>query len=312
MSSSKRTSRRGSLIEDFFLAANVASVVTVLVFGVFYVGFLLTHETYLNAIQNAIINVEFKELQQAIEAVTAGILGVTGWVRLGIGLGLILMSFFFIVNTGGIVFSVFIHQSFSAGGTPTVRWWRMSLSKFWLSLRLIFFIALYKVTGIQGFSMVQEFLPNNPILNVGFFLNSALSLGTLIVLTGVIKVVVYETARYETLVEENRSRVSDALEEYLQRMDDDMILLEEAMLSHDENGYVRAKLEDATRNMKANRHLVERSYHDLRRLSSPNVIIQKIFFTFIGVIIIQVFTDILFFIGWGTILDTIIRFIGLG
>ena len=310
MNSPARSTRRGSRLEDFFLAANVASIVAVLLFGVFYVGYLLTHETYLNAIQEAIIHGEFRELQRAFEVVTEGILSVSGWVRLGIGLGLILMSFFFIVNTGGIVFSVFIHKSFSAGGTPTIRWWRMSLSKFWLSIRLLFFIALYKLCGLQGFDIVQEFFPNNPILNVGFFLNSALSLGTLIVLSGVIKVVVYETARYETLVEENRMRVSDALEEYLERWDNDMILLKEAMLSNDENGYVRAKLEDATRNMTSNRHLVERSFHDLRRLSSPNVIIKKVLIAFIGVIFIQIITDIIFFVGWGTILDFLFGFLG--
>ncbi len=310
MNSPARSTRRGSRLEDFFLAANVASIVAVLLFGVFYVGYLLTHETYLDAIREAILGGEFRELQRAFEQVTEGILGVSGWVRLGIGLGLILMSFFFIVNTGGIVFSVFIHRSFSAGGTPTIRWWRMSLSKIWLSIRLLFFIALYKLSGMQGFNIVQEFFPNNPILNVGFFLNSALSLGTLIVLTGVIKVVVYETARYETLVEENRLRVSDALEEYLDRMDNDMILLKEAMLSHEENGYVRAKLEDATRNMTTNRHLVERSFHDLRRLSSPNVIIKKVLIAFIGVIFIQIITDIIFFVGWGTILDFLFGFLG--
>ncbi|MFW9978779.1 MAG: hypothetical protein ACFFEJ_11920 [Candidatus Thorarchaeota archaeon] len=311
MNSPARSTRRGSRLEDFFLAANVASIVAVLLFGVFYVGYLWTHESYLNAIQQAIMQGEFTDLQRAFEAVTAGILGVTGWVRLGIGLGLILMSFFFIVNTGGIVFSVFIHKSFSAGGTPTIRWWRMSLSKVWLSIRLLFFIALYKIAGMQGFIIVQEFFPDNPILNVGFFLNSALSLGTLIVLTGVIKVVVYETARYETLVEENRQRVSDALEEYLERMDNDMILLKEAMLTREENGYVRAKLEDATRNMTTNRHLVERSFHDLKRLSSPNVIIQKVLITFIGVVLIQIATDIIFFVGWGTILDLFFGYLGL-
>ena len=105
-------------------------------------------------------------------------------------------------------------------------------------------------------------------------------------------------------------RVSDAFEEYLERWDNDMILLKEAMLSNDENGYVRAKLEDATRNMTSNRHLVERSFHDLRRLSSPNVIIKKVLIAFIGVIFIQIITDIIFFVGWGTILDFLFGFLG--
>ncbi len=311
MNSAAHSTGRGSRLENFFLAANVASIVAVLLFSVFYIGYLLTHESFLVSIQRAIAQGDFIELQQAIETVTQGVLSVTGWIRLAIGLGLIMISFFFIVNTGGIVFSVFIHRPFSAGGTPTTRWWRLSLSKIWLSLRLLFFIALYKLSGVQGFQIVQEFFPNNPVLNVGFFLNSALSLGTLIVLMGVIKVVVYETSKYEALVEANRMRVSDALKEYLHRFDNDMILLNEAMFSHNENGYVKAKLEDATRNMSSNRRLVERSYHDLRRLSSPNVIIRKVLIAFIGVILIQIATDIIFYIGWGTLLDLLFGYFRL-
>ncbi|MCK5151149.1 MAG: hypothetical protein KAQ65_04890 [Candidatus Thorarchaeota archaeon] len=304
-------SKYDSRIETFFLAANVASIVAVVSFGVFYLGYILTHDAILSSIQEAILSLEFQQLQAVFDTVTNGILGTVGWVRLAMGLGLVLMSFFFIANTGGIVFSVFIHRSFSAGGTPTVRWWRLSLSRTVLTLRLLFFIALYRISGYQGFLIIQEFFPNHPVLNVAFFLNSALSLGTLIVLASVIKVVVYETARYETLVEENRQRISESLGEYLDRWDNDMILLREAMFSNN-NGYVKAKLEDATRNMSSHRHLVESSYHDLQRLSSPNVIIRKVLFAFIGVIIMQMLTDVLLYVGWGTILDLIFGILNLG
>ncbi|MFW9908219.1 MAG: hypothetical protein ACFFEF_06560 [Candidatus Thorarchaeota archaeon] len=300
--------RYDSRIETFFLAANVASIVAVVSFGVFYLGYILTHDAVFSAIQEAILHLEFQELQSAFDIVTAGILGTNGWVRLAIGLGLVMMSFFFIVNTGGIVFSVFIHRSFSAGGTPTVRWWRLSISRMYLTLRLLFFIALYRISGYQGFQIIQEYFPGHPVLNVAFFLNSALSLGTLIVLASVIKVVVYEIARYETLVEENRGRISDSLDEYLKRSDNDMILLEEAMFS-DDIGYVKAKLEDATRDMGTHRHLVESSFHDLQRLSSPITIIRKVLFAFIGVIFMQLLTDVVLYVGWGTILDLIFGFL---
>jgi len=304
-------SKYDNRIESFFLAANVASIVAVVSFGVFILGYILTHDAILTSIQQAIIDLEFQQLQTVFETITNGILGTIGWVRLAMGLGLVLMSFFFIVNTGGIVFSVFVHRSFSAGGTPTVRWWRLSISRASLTVRLLFFIALYRISGIQGFLIIEEFFPNNPVLSVAFFLNSALSLGTLIVLASVIKVVVYETARYETLVEENRERISESLEEYLKRSDNDMILLEEARFSND-LGYVKAKLEDATRDMRSHRHLVESSFHDLQRLSSPNVIIRKLLFAFIGVIFMQILTDAILYIGWGTILDIILGILHLG
>ncbi|MDF1538374.1 MAG: hypothetical protein P1Q69_05685 [Candidatus Thorarchaeota archaeon] len=304
-------SKYDSRLEGFFLAANVASIVAVVSFGIFYLGYILTHDSIIDSIQQAILQVEFQELQLVFDAITLGIMNTVGWIRLAMGLGLVLMSFFFIANTGGIVFSVFIHRSFSAGGTPTVRWWRLSISRTYLTARLLFFIALYRIAGQQGFQIIEEFFPSNPVLSVAFFLNSALSLGTLIVLASVIKVVVYETARYETLVEENRERISDSLEEYLSRWDNDMILLEEARFSND-IGYVKAKLEDATRDMSSHRHLVESSFHDLQRLSSPNVIIRKVLFAFIGVIFMQIITDAILYIGWGTILDFIFGFFQLG
>jgi hypothetical protein len=96
--------------------------------------------------------------------------------------------------------------------------------------------------------------------------------------------------------------------EYLSRWDNDMILLREAMFS-DDVGYVKAKLEDATRDMSAHRHLVESSFHDLQRLSSPNVIIRKVLWAFIGVIIMQLLTDAILYVGWGTILDLIFSII---
>ncbi|MHA1636405.1 MAG: hypothetical protein ACTSUB_00175 [Candidatus Thorarchaeota archaeon] len=302
MNTESHRSKNTNRIENMFLAANVASIVSVISYAVFYLGYILTHDEIISGIQDAFTRGEFQELQALFELVTAGILNTGGWVRLALGLGLVLMSFFFIINTGGIIFSVFIHKSFSAGGTPTVRWWRLSISRGFLTIRLLFFIALYRISGYQGFAIIQEFFPNHPILNVAFFLNSALSLGTLIVLVSVIKVVVYETARYETLVEENRLRISKSLKEYLKRWDNDIILLEEAMFSND-IGYIKAKLEDATRDIGSNRQLVESSFHDLQRLSSPNVIIRKLMFTFIGVIIMQIVTDFIIFVGWGTILD---------
>ncbi|MFW9847582.1 MAG: hypothetical protein ACFFF4_00475 [Candidatus Thorarchaeota archaeon] len=308
MSPEKHSSKYDSRIETFFLAANVASVVAVVSFAVFYLGYILTHDALYVALQQALLDLEFHQIQAIFESVTSAILETGGWIRLAMGLGLVLMSFFFIVNTGGIVFSVFIHRSFSAGGTPTVKWWRLSISRASLTIRLLLFIALYRIAGYEGFRIIQEFFPNHPVLNVAFFLNSALSLGTLIVLASVIKVVVYETARYETLVEENRLRISDSLEEYLNRWDNDMILLREALFS-DDVGYVKAKLEDATRDMSSHRHLVESSFHDLQRLSSPNVIIRKVLFAFIGVIIMQLMTDLVLYIGWGTILDIIFGFL---
>jgi hypothetical protein len=90
-----------------------------------------------------------------------------------------------------------------------------------------------------------------------------------------------------------------------------MILLREAMFS-DDIGYVKAKLEDATRDMSAHRHLVESSFHDLQRLSSPNVIIRKVLFAFIGVIIMQMLTDAILHIGWGTVLNFVFGTLGLG
>ncbi|MHA2425053.1 MAG: hypothetical protein ACXAEF_09715, partial [Candidatus Thorarchaeota archaeon] len=206
-------SKYDSRIESFFLAANVASIVAIVSFGVFYLGYILTHDSLLAALQQALLELEFQQIESIFVSITDEILGTSGWIELAMGLGLVLMSFFFIVNTGGIVFSVFIHRSFSAGGTPTVRWWRLSLSRAYLTLRLLFFIALYRISGLQGFTIIQQSFPQNPIVSVAFFLYSALSLGTLIVLASVIKVVVYETARYETLVEENRIRISDSLEE---------------------------------------------------------------------------------------------------
>ena len=166
MSHATHRTKSDSRIESLFMSVNVASIAALGLYGVFFVGYLLTHDTLMQAIQDAIQDADFIALQHAIEQVGAGVLGLTGWVRLALGLGLLLMSLLFILNTGGIIFSVFIHKSFSAGGTPTVSWWRLSLSRTSLTIRLLFFIALYKSTGLTGFSILQEFF-DSPILDIG-------------------------------------------------------------------------------------------------------------------------------------------------
>ncbi|MFX0108489.1 MAG: hypothetical protein ACFE7R_09415 [Candidatus Hodarchaeota archaeon] len=293
-----------SRMKTLFLSVNVASIVAVLMYGVFFIGYLLTHTSLIVQIQSALFEWDFIALQQTLEIVASGVMGVQGWVRLALGLGILFMSLLFILNTGGIIFSVFIHQSFSAGGTPTVAWWRLSLSRLYLTFRLLFFIALYKASGLAGFSILQEFFPNSQVLNLGFFLSSALSLGTLIVLASVIKVVVYEIGRYETMVEANRSRIARSLDEYIQRWRDEMILLEEGLFS-DDLGYIKAKLEDATRDMKSDIHLLEKSRSDLARIASPRGIIRKLLMAFLGVVFIQIFTDVVLYIGWGTVMEMI-------
>jgi hypothetical protein len=183
-----------------------------------------------------------------------------------------------------------------------VKWWRLSLSRFYLTIRLLFFIALYKTTGLAGFSILRVYFPDNPVLNVAFFFNSALSLGTFIVLASVIKVVVYEVAKYETMVESNRTRISASLKEYMDRWKNEMIIVEEALFSED-LGYVRAKLEDSTRDMKSDIRLLERARSDLERIASPRAIIHKLLLTFVGVVMIQMVADIILYIGWGKVLD---------
>ncbi|MHA1937201.1 MAG: hypothetical protein ACW97O_03225, partial [Candidatus Thorarchaeota archaeon] len=190
----------------------------------------------------------------------------------------------------------------------TVSWWRLSLARLSLTIRLLFFIALYKLSGLAGFSILQEFFPGSPVLNLGFFISSALSFGTFVVLASVIKVVVYEVSRYETMVEANRARIAGSLTEYMTRWRNEMILVEEALLSRDP-GYVRAKLEDATRDMKSDIRLLERSRSDLSRIASPRGIIKKLLTTFLGVVVIQIITDVVLYIGWGTVLEYILGWI---
>ncbi|NWF96467.1 MAG: hypothetical protein HXY34_10045 [Candidatus Thorarchaeota archaeon] len=300
--------KQDTLIERLFLSVNVASIVAILTWGVFYAGYLLTNEAILQSILDALANWDFLAFQAAIESVTSGIISSDGWVSVAIGLGLLFMSILFVLNTGGIVFSVFIHRSFSAGGTPTLRWWRLSISRLYLTVRLVFFIALYKASSATGFDILLKRFPDNTVLNLSFFFSSALSLGTIIVLASVIKVVVYELARYETMIESNRTRISRALKEYLDRWRNQMILIEEALFS-DDVGYVRAKLEDATRDMKSDVRLLERSRSDLDRIASPQEIIRKLLLTFIGVVIIQMAADIVLYVGWGRVLDLIMGWI---
>ncbi|MEM2142924.1 MAG: hypothetical protein QXS20_10650 [Candidatus Thorarchaeota archaeon] len=302
------TPREGR-VERLFMSVNVASIVTIILLGVFYLGYLLLHEDVAESIRSAIVRWDFVALQEALEAVTTAILTSDGWVAVTIGLSLLLMSFLFIVNTAGIVFSVFIHRPFSAGGEPTVRWWRLSLSRLYLTLRLLVFIALYKTTGLAGFSIMQNYFPNNPILNMTFFFSSALSLGTLIVLASVVKVVVYEISRYETMVESNRLRVSSALREYMNRWRDSILVLEEARFK-DDLGYITAKLEDATRDLKSDFRLLERSRSDLERISSPRGIMKRLFITFVGVVIIQMVADVVLYLGWGNVLNYFLGWLG--
>jgi hypothetical protein len=297
-----------SHIENLFMSVNVGSIVAIALYGVFYFGYLLTHNELIQQIEQAFADWDFIALQSALEAVADGVMGVSGWVRVAFGLGLLVMSLMFILNTGGIIFSVFIHKSFSAGGTPTVSWWRLSLARLSLTIRLLFFIALYKLSGLAGFSILQEFFPESPVLNLGFFISSALSFGTFVVLASVIKVVVYEIGRYETMVEANRIRIAGSLTEYMTRWRNEMILVEEALLSRDP-GYVRAKLEDATRDMKSDIRLLERSRSDLSRIASPRGIIKKLLTTFLGVVVIQIITDVVLYIGWGTVLEYILGWI---
>ncbi len=299
-----RLTMHESRLEKIFMSVNAASIVAILLFGVFYLSFIITHEGLFQEIQDALSNWDFVKLQTVLDAVFRGVMGADGWVRVAIGMGMLFLSFLFILNTAGIVFSVFIHRPFTAGGTPTIKWWRLSISRAYLTLRLLLFIALYKTTGLTGFSILQDYFPDNPILNVAFFFNSALSLGTLVVLASVIKVVVYEISRYESLIESNRQSVVDALREYAHKWRNEMILLDEAICSRShEYGYVKAKLEDATRAMKADIRLVERSMNDLERIASPKDIIRKLFLAFIVVVIMQIIADIVLYIGWGTVLE---------
>jgi hypothetical protein len=292
-----------SRIERLFMSVNVASVVAIGLFSIFFIGYMITHEEIIEEIQTALSSWDFIALQAAFEHMTEGILGAEGWIRATIGLGLLLLSVIFILNVGGIIFGVFIHRPFTAGGTPTISWWRMSFSRFFLTVRLLFFISLYKITGVAGFEIMQEYF-DSPVLNIGFFLSGALSLGTLIVLASVIKIVVYEVGRYETLVESNRTKIAKSLQEYLDRFRNEMILLDEALLS-ESNGYMKAKLEDATRNMRSDVRLLERSKSDLAQIASPRGIIRKLLTAFIGVVLIQLVTDIILYIGWGTVLEFI-------
>ncbi|TXT54330.1 MAG: conserved membrane protein of unknown function [Candidatus Thorarchaeota archaeon] len=305
MSTKPHRTKLDDRLGTFFTSVSAASIVAVSLYLVFFLGYLLTHPDLITALQDSLIQRRFIELQHVLEQIDAGVMSVSGWVRLALGLGLLLVSLVFVLNTGGIVFSVFIHSPFSAGGTPTVSWWRLSLSRSYLTIRLLFFISAYKAAGVRAFSILEQFFPGNELLSVGFFLSSSLSFGTMIVLASVIKVVVYEVGRYEVMVNENRASVLEALGEYLKRWKNEMIILEEGTFSEDQ-GYVKAKLEDATRDMRSNIRLLERARSDLTRLSSPNQIIRKLFLTFVGVVVLQIVTDIILVIGWGTILEFVI------
>ena len=100
-----------SRIENLFMSVNVGSIVAIALYGVFFFGYLLTHNELMQQIEQALLDWDFIALQSALEAVADGVMGVTGWVREAFALGLLLMSLMFILNTGGIIFSVFIHKS---------------------------------------------------------------------------------------------------------------------------------------------------------------------------------------------------------
>ncbi len=292
-------------LETVFVSVNAASIAAILLYGMFFLGYLLSNPDMITTIQTAIANRDFIAFQRSLEAVDEGVMSVTGWVRLALGLGLLFLSVLFMINIGGTIFAVFIHRPFSAGGSPTRNQIRLSLSRLYLSLKLLLFIALYKAAGLRGLVIIREFFPNSPLLDFTFFINSVLNLGTLIVLASVIKVVVYEVRRYEVLVDQNRQSVLDSLNEFIKRWKNSSIILEEGRFSQDP-GYVRAKLEDATRDMTADLKLLEAAKSDLVKLATPSNIIRKLMLTFVGVIILQIVTDIVLYIGWGTVLSFII------
>ncbi|MHA1770600.1 MAG: hypothetical protein ACTSYL_06175 [Candidatus Thorarchaeota archaeon] len=294
-----------SRLETIFISVNAASFVAILLYGIFFIGYLLSNPNLITTIQTAIANRDVATLQQALELIDAGVMSVTGWVRLALGLGFLFLSFLFMVNIGGTIFSVFVHRPFTAGGPVTRSFLRQSLSRGYLSLKLLLFIALYKAAGLRGLAIIREFFPGSSLLGVSFFLNSVLNLSTLIVLASVIKVVVYEVRRYEVLVEKNRQSVLESLDEFIRRWKNSSIILEEGRFSQD-SGYVRAKLEDATRDMRTDLRLLEAAKSNLIKLATPSDIIKKLMLTFVGIVVLQMLTDAVLYIGWSTVLGFII------
>ncbi len=294
-----------SRLENIFISVNAASIVAILLYGIFFIGYMLANPDLISALQAAINNGDVASLQQTLETIDAGVMSVTGWVRLALGLGLFFLSFLFMVNIGGMIFSVFVHRPFTAGGPVTRSFLRLSISRFYLSMKLLLFIALYKAAGLRGLMIIREFFPGNPLLGVSFFLNGVLNLSTLIVLASVIKVVVYEVRRYEVLMEQNRQHVLESLDEFIRRWKNNSIILEEGRFSKDP-GYVRAKLEDATRDMRTDLRLLESAKSNLIQLATPSNIIRKLLLTFIGIVVLQMLTDAIFYIGWGNVLSFII------
>ncbi len=290
-----------SRLRSFFRSVFAASLAAVLLYGMFFAAYLHSRPDLVDALWRAATEHDFVTMQHVLETVDDGVMSVTGWVRLALGLALFAVSVLFMLNIGGTIFGVFIDKPFSAGGTVSRSWLRLSLSRLYLTLKLLLFIALYKAAGLRGLTIIREFFSQSPIVGITFFLSSVLNLGTLIVLASVIKVVVYELNKYELLVEQKRHRVLSAMEDFSRRWKNAMIMLEEGRLS-DDPGYIKAKLEDAMRNLRKNIRLLESAQGELNRLASPEPIIKRLMVTFAGVIALQVAMDFILYVGWGTVL----------
>ncbi len=293
-------------LDTFFLSVSAASFTVIVVYGFFFAGYLLTDQALMDRLFAAVWQRDFITVQEIVEQIDEGVMSVEGWVRLALGLALLLVSFLFMLNIGGTIYSVFVHRPFKVGDDKATRsYLRQALSRLYLTLKLTLFIALYKATGLRGLTIVQEFFPGSPLLKVPFFLSNVLNLSTLIILASIIKVVVYEVRRYEDMVEHNRLDILAAIDEFLRRWKNSSIVLEEGLLS-DEAGYIKAKLEDATRDMRQNLRLLEAARGDLNELATPSPIIRKLVLTFVGVVILQFFTDFILYVGWGTVLSFVI------
>ena len=308
MSGSADKSQFSERLKQFFRAVNIAAMVMFVTYSLFFISYALTHMELIQQITVALANFDFIGLQQAVEAIASGVLSVTGWVRLAIGFGLVLLSFLFIINTAGIVFLVFVKKAFSAGGTPTKSSVRRFLSNSFVDLRLLFFIALYKITGLQGFAILQEFFQNNLIASVGFFLSSATSFGSLVVLFSVIKLVVYETYKFEYIMNQNKDKVIDRIEAVLAMWKRNSGYLD-AITEADNTEFSKGLLTVVIPTFKDGIDQLERAKSELEHISEPSGIITSVRNRFIAIIIMQVLTDIVFAVGWGTILQYLLGWI---
>lgn len=298
------------IIERLFSTINIASAVIIVVFGVIYFAFLLTHAVYIDNIYTAIYTIDFIHLQATLETAFTNMITISGWIQVAIGMLLIVASAIFILNTARIIFSVFINKPFSAGGSATVNWIRFSVGKGYLTVKLFVFISLYKMSGMAGFEILQDFFPGNTVLNTNFFLASNIPFGTIVIVSSVAYVAVYEIKRFSDIIEEKWNRGTGHITVYNMRHEKNLKRLNEAYKSTDP-GYKNAKIEDAVRDMNDDRKLLTLAEGELSQLASPRKMMQNLMLTCIGTIIIQIVTDMLGKIGWGTILDAIIRIFGL-